>query len=215
VNEPHRAVVLVLGAYEPSIWTVKWSASTQIVGVWISGYYAQQIAGLGKGIPLLRSNYTDGGTCPHFYIAEQQVAQVSSAVNKVLGRGIDKLVLASNGRVAISSGAAAASYQPAETRSVESFRDVTVPLAGDAGIEELLRSGKLRRATQRDYNQWRALSGGQAPRITVSALGGSNELFRTYVVLRSMTIPADLYGAKLVTLIVPRGVERPRGDPGH
>jgi hypothetical protein len=30
-----------------------------------------------------------------------------------------------------------------------------------------------------------------------------------------MIFPADLYGAHSVTVIVPRGVPRPTGNPGH
>jgi len=40
-------------------------------------------------------------------------------------------------------------------------------------------------------------------------------LGRHYVVLQPMSFPADLYGANSVTFIVPKGVERPKGNPGH
>lgn len=30
-----------------------------------------------------------------------------------------------------------------------------------------------------------------------------------------MTIPAELYGAHLVTLFIPQGMPRPKSNPGH
>lgn len=36
-----------------------------------------------------------------------------------------------------------------------------------------------------------------------------------YVVRRAMTYPSGLYGAHAVTFVVPKGVPRPRGEPGH
>lgn len=38
---------------------------------------------------------------------------------------------------------------------------------------------------------------------------------RMYVVLAPLTLPIDMFGAHSATFIVPRGVERPRGDPSH
>lgn len=40
-------------------------------------------------------------------------------------------------------------------------------------------------------------------------------LHNGYVVLKPMRIPAGLYGAHSATFIVPRGVARPEGNPGH
>jgi hypothetical protein len=215
VNEPDRNVVLVLGAYEPSIWNLKWSAATHIAGVWLSGYYPAKITGLESTTPLLRSSYVTGSACPYFYVADQEVNAVAQAVNQVLGRGIQKLVVASEGRIAIGRTEETPDFVQGDARPVETYRDMTQPLVGDKGIEDLLRGGQLRRASMVDYQAWLAASGGQAPRIPVHSLGNGGELFRTYVVLQAMKIPADLYGANLVTLIVPRGVPRPEGNPGH
>jgi hypothetical protein len=215
VNEPDRNVVLVLGAYEPSIWNVKWSAATHIVGVWLSGYHAAKITGLQSTTPLLHSTRATGEACPYFYIADQEVNSVTQAVNRVLGQPIQKLVLASDGRIAIGRTEDTPYYVQGDVKSVDAFRDPSIPLAGDKGIEELLRAGQLRRATMGDYQSWLAVNGGQTPQIPVHSLSSSSELFRAYVVLQSMTSPADLYGANLVTLIVPRGVPRPQGNPGH
>ncbi|MFY0573279.1 hypothetical protein ACN28S_01935 [Cystobacter fuscus] len=39
-------------------------------------------------------------------------------------------------------------------------------------------------------------------------------MYNEYVVLRPMTFPAGLYGANSAVFFVPKGTERPRGNPG-
>jgi uncharacterized membrane protein len=215
VNEPDGNVVLLLGSYEPAIWSVRWSAATHIVGVWVSGYYAPQITGLEAGTPVLHSSYALPGKCPYFYLAAQELATVSLAARQVLGRGIDKVVMASDGRVAIGRTEETPYYVHGDMKPVAAYRDRERPLAGAAGIDELVRAGKLRQATRGDYEAWRAAAGGGDAQRPVHALGQGENLFRAYVVLKPLYIPADLYGADAVTFIVPRGVERPQGNPGH
>ena len=171
VNEPDRNVVLLLGSYEPAIWSVRWSAATHIVGVWVSGYYAPQITGLEAGTPVLHSSYASAGKCPYFYLAAQQLATVAQAAQQVLGRGVDKVVLASDGRVAIGRTEDTPYYEHGDLKPAAAYRDPERPLAGAAGIEELVRAGKLRPATGGDYDAWRAAAGGRDAERPVNALG--------------------------------------------
>ncbi len=215
VHEPDRNVVLLLGSYEPAIWSVQWSAATHIVGVWVSGYYAPQISGLEAGTPVLHSSYASSGRCPYFYLATQDQASVANAAQQVLGRRIDKIVLASDGRIAIGHTEDTPYYEHGDLKPVDAYRDPDRPLVGLQGIEELVREGKLKPATRRDYDDWLAVSGGRVAERSMNTMGQGENLFRAYVVLKPLLIPADLYGANAVTFIVPRGVERPRGNPGH
>ena len=48
-----KPVVLILGAYEPSIWRIKWEPNTVIEGVVLTGYHDQKILGLPKSVPVL------------------------------------------------------------------------------------------------------------------------------------------------------------------
>ena len=48
-----KPVVLILGAYEPSIWRIKWEPNTVIEGVVLTGYHNQKILGLPKSVPVL------------------------------------------------------------------------------------------------------------------------------------------------------------------
>ena len=215
IHLPDRNVVLVLGTYAPAIWRVKWSKESRVVGVWVSGYHTPQITGLDPAIPLLLSSYEGRGTCSHFYATSDDQRPMSEAVSALLNRGIDRMVLANDGRVAMGRTEMTPYYDSFNARSFEDFQDKSLPLAGDKGIEQLLRSGHLRRAKTRDYELWRsATQAGQTARAPMR-MGDAEELFRAYVVQKPMVIPADLYGAHSVTLIVPRGVERPTGHPGH
>ena len=74
-------------------------------------------------------------------------------------RHVDKMVLASNGRVAMGSTEMTNDYQTAYLKPFDAFRDKSMPLAGEKGIEQLLQSGQLRRATQADYDRWQSLTG--------------------------------------------------------
>ncbi len=87
---------------------------------------------------------------------------------------------------------------------------------GDAGLEQLVREGRLRRATRADLVAWmRATSGdeeGDSPPRHARP-GDRQYVPRHYVVLREISLPPGLSSS--VTLIVPRNVPPPRGDPGE
>jgi len=61
VNVPDRPVVLVLTAYDPTVWRVGRTARTQLVGVVVSGYCGQALIGIDKQTPLeISSNAKKG-----------------------------------------------------------------------------------------------------------------------------------------------------------
>jgi uncharacterized membrane protein len=93
------------------------------------------------------------------------------------------------------------------------------PGEGDKGIDTLLRQGRMIPATQRDMDEYMSRVRGE-PGATQRLREGNRmvltqPLRRVYVARREFTMPSGLYGANLITVIVPRGVPRPFGDPGH
>lgn len=93
------------------------------------------------------------------------------------------------------------------------------PGEGDKGIDTLLRQGRIIQATQRDLDEYMSRIRGE-PGATQRLSEGNRmvltqPLRRVYVARREFTMPSGLYGAHLITVIVPRGVPRPFGDPGH
>ncbi len=89
-----------------------------------------------------------------------------------------------------------------------------VPGQKEQGLDQLMREGRLRRATPRDVEIWRNATGStRVPKF--DGYGPNEPINGYYVVMREMTYPEGLYGAHSVTFIVPRGVPRPYGNPGH
>jgi hypothetical protein len=220
VNMPGRPVVLVLGAYEPSVWQIRRGAGTRIAGVFVTGYHRQAVFGLSAATPMMNSSYGEKGPCGHSYLAGRNPDSMDSYVRRVFGRQAESYYLASNGQLLMGSGAMPGSTVQDAPGSFESFRDVTAPLAGIAGLEDLLSKGVLRRARSSDLAEWKAAKR-NAQGSSVSVVGAPTEMssssspFNTFVVQREMTFPAGLYGANAAKFIVPKGVPAPRGNPGH
>lgn len=110
---------------------------------------------------------------------------------------------------------------PQATKTDEWAADVAPPpkpAAREAGIDQLRREGRIRPATREDVDRWVRATGADPSALHLDSMdrqSGGRFVFRTYVVLREMTFPEGLHGAHSVTFIVPRGVPRPYGDPGH
>jgi hypothetical protein len=89
----------------------------------------------------------------------------------------------------------------------------------DVHIAEMVEQGRLRRLTMREYERW-IDEGGEAPRRPViedpyQDAASERFLLNVYVVEAPVDFREPLYGARAVTLLVPRGIARPTGDPGH
>jgi hypothetical protein len=89
----------------------------------------------------------------------------------------------------------------------------------DEQIEVMLEEGALKRVTQREYEEWLE-EGGAPPRRPViedpyEADTSARFLLNVYLVQSRIHLSDPLYGARAVVLLVPRGVARPTGDPGH
>jgi hypothetical protein len=221
VNRPGRDVVVLLGAYEPSVWTIRWSSETRIAGVWVSGYYRSEVTGLLPATPLLQTYYTSPSACPHFYVTQDETQRLAQASAQVLGRAPERAIIAeADGRIVFGRMTSTIVMQQGLIRFPAEFRDESVPLSGNAGLDGLIARRVLRVATDRDVNAWTAYArsqglSGQARYSTFEHDDLSGNPRRTFVVLAPMTFPGGLYGANRATFIVERGVPRPTGDPGH
>jgi hypothetical protein len=222
VSSPDKPVVLMLGAYDPTAWKVSWTRGTKIVAVYAGGYHTQRVAGLPKNMPLLVGTYEEKSACPYFYIGGDGMETVNPAARKVFGRPVDMVYLAGrDGTVFAGASGPLGGIESSNDTSVESFRDKDAPLAGQPGIEEAIRRGQLRRAGPGDVGLWsQALAqGGRSFDIPpVSGQSGQQPISvpgNVYVVMGDFTFPSGLYGAHSVTFLVPPGVPRPRGNPGH
>lgn len=222
VNEPQAPVALLLGAYEPTVWSVGWSAGTRIMAVVVTGYHRQRITGLPANTPLVISSHEDRGPCPHAYVGSEGNARLNPLSRQVFGRTVDMVYPARDGRVVVGSPLGSAALQTdARALAADSFKLSDAPPAGQAGIDAALRAGILREATAADVAAWQAarrrVSGADdVPPVYGASPPARVEVpYRAYAVLRPFAIPAGLYGAHSATFFVLPGVERPTGNPGH
>lgn len=223
VNSPDKPVVLMLGAYEPTIWNIGWSRETRILAVLAGGYHRQAIAGLEQGTPLLISTYDNKGPCGYFYVTPDNLAPLNPLSKRVFGRPVDMVYPAAAGKVLVGaplSGGAKLLTSGATTP--ESFHDQDAPMAGPAGLADAVGKGLLRKATAADAEAWSdALLQNSPPRDIPPVAGqgiprpAKPSIYEAYVVLKPFTYPAGLYGGNSATFLIPKGVPKPAGNPGH
>ncbi len=147
VNYSGAPVVLMLGAYEPTIWNIGWSPKTRIAAVLVSGYHRQVIAGLPAAIPALVSSHDNKGACGYFYVSTDKLSSLNPMAQKLFGHDVDLVYPAKDGRVVIGDPIPAdIALITATNRSPESYRIANAPLAGKAGLDDAIRNGLLREA---------------------------------------------------------------------
>jgi len=223
VNTPDMPVVLMLGAYEPTIWNVSWLPKARIAAVLVSGYHRQAVAGLEQGTPLLNSSYDNKGPCGFFYVTPDNLEPLNPLSKRLFGRGVDMVFHAANGKVVLGLPLmAGTALVTSSAVTPESFHDKSAPLAGPAGLAEAVRKGLLRKATAADAEAWSEAVLQNAPPRDLPPVAGQGvprppkpSLYNAYVVLKPFTYPAGLYGGHGATFLILKGVPKPEGDPGH
>lgn len=223
VHRPDKPVMLLLGAYEPTVWNVAWSPGTRIAGVLASGYHRQAIAGLEPGVPVLVSSYDNRHPCGYFYVATDELKKVNDAARRIFLRNVDMVYFAREGVATLGEGdLSRVVWQSSKAVTPESFRDPGAPLAGEAGLLEAVRTGQLRRATPADAEAWGRALAAKLPQRDLPPIAGEGRarppvpvIHNAYVVLGPFTYPSGLYGAHATTFFVPAGIPLPKGNPGH
>jgi|GEM_PF-2414747 len=223
VNSPDKPVVLMLGAYEPTIWNIGWSPGTKILAVLVSGYHRQVVAGLEKNIPQLISSHDNRGPCGYFYISNENLTSLNPMARRVFGRPVEMVFLAKKGQVVIGEPLQMGTKLVTSTETIPtSFYDKNAPIAGPAGLEDAVRKGILRKATVADADAWADAIIQNSPQRDIPPVAGKGipkppkpSIYNAYVVLKSFTYPAGLYGGNSATFIIPKGIPRPSGNPGH
>ena len=222
VHYPEKPVVLMLGAYEPTIWNIGWSPQTHILAVIVSGYHRQAVAGLDNSVPVLNSSYDNKGACGYFYVSTGTNNTLNLLSKRLFGKYVDMLYPATAGRVLIGENMPTGVQLVSSNETTpESYHNKAAPLAGQAGLDDAVAQGILRPATPADVKRWQEAEakskGTPLPPVagTPRPSDRSYHMFGGYVVLKPFTFPAGLYGAHSATFFVLEGVPPPRGNPGH
>lgn len=224
VNAPRKPAVLILGAYEPSIWNIGWTKGTRILAVVASGYHRQAVAGLPRDTPLIVSTHDNRGPCGYVYVSDETLTRINPLSTKVFGRPVDMVYLAGRGKVVVGAPVAL-NEQLFTSRDLppETFIDKSRPLAGRAGIRDAVAKGLLRPASREDAQAWAARKSKTAPKDLLPPVAGGDSRrslmgphgYNVFVILKPFRLPAGLHGGNSAIFYLPEGVPYPVGDLGH
>jgi hypothetical protein len=219
VNRPGKRVALLLGRYDPMVWNVSRTATTQIIGVFASGYYAPLVRGLDSKTPLLTTSSIGSATaCPAFYFTPNSLPLVNTLAKRAFGRpatAFVQLTTIGNGVVGDQArpdeaimGGIAGDHRDVLTGGVVNPLIVAV---NDALAKGILRPARMGESTAH-ANAWRKFKG--LPPVPTWNTDDPREEYRVYVVLKPFVIPSGLTPLQKVDVrfIVPRGVSPPTGD---
>ena len=220
VNEPGHSVALILGAYEPTIWQVYKTEGTEIAAIYASGHYNPIISGVSEKTPVMNGKSCSG---PSFYIDEEYLPVLNPLSRQLFGQSVEKVFLAKNVEVFIGVRDDLGAYKQDVAKPSKEYRLNDAPLAGKAGLDDAVRQGILRHATEKDIDAWFEYYDKTHNR-TVSTqddearrffIGASRSQGSVYVILKPFQVPAGLYGAHSATFILQSGVPYPTGNLGH
>jgi hypothetical protein len=222
VHHPDKPVVLMLGAYDPTVWSVRHSAPTRIAAVFVSGYHRQVLNGV-DGIPALNSSQDNQGPCGYFYPVSDGIQALNPIARRLVGKPAEIVYREDDGRIAVGEPLpAGVELVSLGLKPVRSFRDDDTPLSGVSGLFEGVRNGQLRDATVEDAKAWATVAAAVTSPQDVPPVAGQAaakprmpRLVNAYVVLQPFRLPAALYGRDAATFLIPKGVPRPTGNLGQ
>jgi uncharacterized protein YecT (DUF1311 family) len=216
VNKPDAPVVLVLMADNSVLWHVGWMPGTKIVAVVVSGVSRQAVVGVEKATPLLLLSREVPGPCGAFaaWDASPGMLKSNAYIKAMTGRSAKDVVNSPTGGHFVVGNADGIDYDTVITSSDRKLEDnpgAHIVRVGQRGLDDLIAQGKVRRATQEDYDacivvasaEYRKLN----PDFTVRVQ--TLKMERTYVVLAPVDLPVGLYGNLQSFFIVPDGMRPP------
>ncbi|MCL4678544.1 MAG: EF-hand domain-containing protein [Alphaproteobacteria bacterium] len=232
VNEPEYPVALILGQYEPTVWHIRRTPETKIVAVYLTGYHRQAASALERDVALKSSIYNDSGegSCGYVPFWGEDKANLDFLAIQIYGRRAEDYGAIAKDGTAIVGGENFDRARLVHSRRnpPESYKLEGVPAAGRAGIAEAVDKGYIRPVTTTDQIAWVEKITDYAPddpaaaeflrKIEEDPGGQYMQMIwgEAYVVVRDdFTYPPGLYGGNSSIFIIPDGVKRPKGDPGH
>lgn len=183
-----RPVALLLGAHEPTIWSLSWTEGSRIAAVYVNGHGHQVLTGIPQGTPAIVGSEQTPGSCSRRLSVSRGLrwdAGGAAVARDVFGQDVLRVVPVSgrDGVLDINlSERPAGPYESVPGVTAESLRDPRMPRVGEAGLQWAVSQGLLRLATEAERKQAREHG------------AGSPTPERTYVVLKPMVLPAGLKG---------------------
>lgn len=216
--------ILLLMAYEPTVWDFTNAPVERISAVIVSGYYDQAVSNLPASTPVVFSSVLARrnicGGLAYAYRGGPDLDEVVRNVETATGLTVESF----DGIYSAHSAALGNALRhsnvdaPAEPGEIRATVRVTVdPVAPrERGLRELVERRVIRPATAADIARWnraatRRLRSGHLAAFRSQYLGA----LPTYVVLAPMVTPAGMYGAHSRSFIVERGVPMPEDRGSH
>jgi len=231
VDNPEQPVVLVLTAYDPTVWRIGRTKNTEIAGIMLSGYYQQVLIGAEKEIPVQISTYKKKGEFKYFFAhkANKRLLDMNDQLKRIFGREMrrfhtDGQITQGDKKVAPEDVLYFDDYKLEDynLRKKKQAADSTTealanrPIAGQAALDALAEEGKLRLATRKEIEAWVDKASKPYkkfnPNLRVDTL---MRVGQTYVVLDELVLPNGLAGAHSRSFIIPEKVAFPKGPRGH
>lgn len=217
VTETGRPVVLALSAYKPVLWRVGITDGVELAGVIVYGYQPQALIGISRDVPhRILVPGKESHNCPIPAVREGSLTDKDEAdLLALTGLSVDgTLRLGLGGRVfagpELQRGSTAVHYSddiPLDRYVTESHLK-----PGKAGVEQLVTQGRVRRPTEAELKELREVLAAQDTQRAGMVPTATDGL---YVVMRDLTFPPGLTGTEKQMFLVPKGVPRPKGDPGE
>jgi len=229
-----KPTVLLLSAYDPTIWNLHWSANTTLVGVYATGHHRQVVAGAPQGLPVILAGHDAAkeGNCPGRHLKTHELDAFSL---QAIGHPVEELYALEGDALDLEIVRAAAPVKEFLTSNAtppSAFYLKDDMLAGQLGLAVAVKAGKLRPLTDADREQTMArlsaafdkdeqmqyratVSNGMTKEQWLEYIIPPSHSDNAYVVTGPFEYPAGLFGGHLAHFIIPDDVPKPTGDPGH
>lgn len=234
VSDTEKPVVLVLMGDGPNVWQVETCQGVVIAGVLATGRGRQAVIGIDSNTPLRLLSRTASISCPILRRYEgqghrrggaapgspgdweefQQSVEAITGLRDtqyVSGRGMRQIALGPQGNSCRNGY-----QQPRAPLRLAHYPAEGTVSSGRAGVDELIREGRIRRASTRDIESWisgaemRDYQGSNLKWVT-QALRSLQSESKAFVILEKIRIPTGLHGAHRLFFLIPEHVEKP--DP--
>lgn len=213
VNRPGKCVVLLLSAYEPTIWDIYTVPGTDLRAIAVGGYYQQMLRGMAASVQTKRRmNYQgpEEDRCIDSYYDEREMPEVAAELN--LGNG--KVHWLKNPVIGEILSLDKYDYKP---KIIDGdFLQLALAPGAD-GLNQLVKEGKLRPLSAGDLQKIRkmkpsVISGTMPNKFRDDIMPGLSN----FLLLQSFAeLPEGLAGANSVNVFVPEGLMSPDASSGH
>jgi uncharacterized protein len=224
VNSPDAPVALILGAYEPSIWDIKWTDKTKISAVYATGHHRQVVTGLPNSVPVITSSSRQTPNCrTNLYVSNKTLNKLNPLSKELFDKKVSLVTFVHKGKLGFGEAfTTKTEFFTNSGNNIERYTDPSLPLAGKEGLDKLVSEGFLRKATKQDSDKWAKLKSNYLKEDLPPVSGGGGESrykpkfsATGYVILKEVIIPAGLFGAHRTNFFLESGVPFPEGSLGH